>query len=385
MSLKVLMMGGRRCGKTSALASMFDQMTNGETKKYLTVNNSTILEEKIDSQTGKLEKQDSLINKKLELEYFITNRKNRNRTFLVDSGPTMFYWDYKMKVKIPGTKKETEIEFRDSNGEYFDAGGKHHQETIDYIKDCDVFVVVVDVPYLMEGSNAENMAANVVDSIHTFLTEIDNDNGRKAKQVIFVPIKCEKWIHEGRVDDVVSKIEKTYDSTIQHLKATGKTEISIIPIQTAGDIVFSELRDPYLVVNTLLIDQERKCSKISDRLVVLGNGENYKLLDNEVVNEDYKAVFPGTSIPKPYCWYHLPTDKDAEYRPHNCEQLSLHIIRFMFNKLKSETKDGFFARWMQKWFGSISKEDMQNALDGISRENLIKDNEEGIKIIKKCF
>ena len=26
MALKVLMMGGRRCGKTSALASLFDQM-----------------------------------------------------------------------------------------------------------------------------------------------------------------------------------------------------------------------------------------------------------------------------------------------------------------------------------------------------------------------
>lgn len=45
-NLKVLMMGGRRCGKTSALASLFDQMIHGKTNEFLTVCDKTILEEK---------------------------------------------------------------------------------------------------------------------------------------------------------------------------------------------------------------------------------------------------------------------------------------------------------------------------------------------------
>lgn len=44
--LKVLMVGGRRCGKTSALASMFEQMINGEVKNYFTVSDRTHLETK---------------------------------------------------------------------------------------------------------------------------------------------------------------------------------------------------------------------------------------------------------------------------------------------------------------------------------------------------
>ena len=44
--LKVLMMGGRRCGKTSALACLFEQMVNGPVKNYFTVSDQTIRETK---------------------------------------------------------------------------------------------------------------------------------------------------------------------------------------------------------------------------------------------------------------------------------------------------------------------------------------------------
>ena len=75
-NLKVLMMGGRRCGKTSALASLFDQMIHGKTNEFLTVCDKTVLEEK----DG--EKQDSLTGKRLELEHFIS--KGKNNTFIAN-------------------------------------------------------------------------------------------------------------------------------------------------------------------------------------------------------------------------------------------------------------------------------------------------------------
>lgn len=380
--LKVLMMGGRRCGKTSALASMFNQMIHGATNNFLTVCDNTILETKNISGTNRTEKQDSLADKRLELEYFIS--KGGYETFLVDAGPTSSYWDYKLQIQIPGTNKKTEIEFRDSAGEFFEAGGRYHNDTVEYIKDCDVFVVVVDTPYLMSGTNVENFAANVVDSIHTFLTQIDNDNGRKVKQVLFVPIKCEKWIQDGLVDKVIAKVQETYGTTIRHLEATGKTEISIIPIQTAGDILFSELRDVYILVNTVT-NKIQKCSKITERLVVLANGKNHRITDLEILNEDIEAKFSGTNISRPAAWYHLPNDRKAEYRPHNCEQLPLHIIRFMFNKIESEAMGGFFGNLFGRIFGTITKDDMREALREISSADMIKDNVEGIKTIKKIF
>lgn len=378
-NLKVLMMGGRRCGKTSALASLFDQMIHGKTNEFLTVCDKTVLEEK----DG--EKQDSLTGKRLELEHFIS--KGKNNTFLADKSPTMNYWKYVLQLQIPGTDKRMEVEFLDSAGEFFDAGGKHHNETVSFVRECDVFVVIVDTPYLMAGSKVEAEAANVIDSIHTFLMQTDSDNGRKAKQVLFVPIKCEKWVKDGRIEDVVKAIEEKYDATIRDLKASNKTEISIIPIETAGDIIFAELKDPYILFNTQN-NQAVKCAKISDRLVLLSDGKNRKIQDCEILNDDPEGVFKFgeevSGIVRPNAWFHLRNEPKAAYSPNNCEQLPLHIIRFMFNKKKAESWGGIIGD-LVSFFGGISSKDMQKALDSLSQANLIKDSGEGIKVIKKCF
>lgn len=368
-------MGGRRCGKTSALASLFFQMIHGKTNEVLTVCDKTVPDPKLESLT----------NKRLELEHFIS--KGGNNTFLVDENPSTYVCDRTLQLQIPGTNKRMDILFRDSPGEYFDAGSFHHNEVVDFIKDCDVFVVVVDTPYLMSGNKIEAEAANVIDSIHTFLMQIDNDKGRHAKQVIFVPIKCEKWAKEGKIDSVIEAVEKFYSATIKDLKASNKTELSIIPIQTAGDIIFSDLRKPYILFNTLNNKQER-CAKISDRLVTLHTGKNHKVEDHEIVNVDLEGVFvvggKPTSIARPSAWYRLPADHKAQYSPYNCEQLPLHIIRFMFNKKKAESWGGILGDLIS-FFGGISSKDMQKVLDKLSQENLIKDSGDGIKIIKKCF
>lgn len=384
MALKVLMMGGRRCGKTSALASLFDQMINGATNDYLTVADDTNPNQRNDDGTEKGEKIETLNNKKLELKHFIG--KATNNTFLVDAGPTPNYWDYLLRVQIPGTTKSTHLRFRDANGEFFESGNKHHDDTMRFVQDCDVFIVVVDTPYMMAGKDYENEAANVVNSLHTFLTAIDTSR-TKGKQVIFVPIKCEKWMQEGKADEVVTKVEATYSSTIKHLVATKKTEISIIPIQTAGDILFSDLRDPYILYNTVT-KQTTKCSKLTGNLVILNSGKNHKITEIECLQEDPQGVFSGKGleeIVRPTEWFHHPQGRNPQYAPYNCEQLPLHIIRFMFNKLKAEAPGGIWGKIASIIFGTMTKEDLQNALDKLSKNDLIKDNTEGIKTIKKIY
>lgn len=384
MALKVLMMGGRRCGKTSALASLFDQMINGATNDYLTVADDTNPNQKNDDGTEKEEKIETLNNKKLELKHFIG--KATNNTFLVDAGPTREYWDYTLRIQIPGTSRSTRLHFRDANGEFFESGGSHYDETMRFVQDCDVFIVVVDTPYMMAGKDFENEAANVVGPLHDFLTAVDTSK-TKGKQVIFVPIKCEKWMQEGKADEVVAKVEATYSSTIKHLVATCKTEISIIPIQTAGDILFSDLRNPYILYNSVT-NKKVKCSKFTNRIVTLNNGKNHTITDVETLMEDPQGVFFGKGmedIVRPTEWFHLPQDREAKYAPYNCEQLPLHIIRFMFNKLKAEAPGGLLGRLLSIIFGTITKEDLQKVLNMLSKYDLIKDNTEGIKTIKKIY
>ena len=79
------------------------------------------------------------------------------------------------------------------------------QEINNYIAANDVFVVMVDTPYLMDNSEAMCDAVNCISDIHNSLTNINDQNGTKAKMVVFVPIKCEKWVKEGRIKEVVDK------------------------------------------------------------------------------------------------------------------------------------------------------------------------------------
>lgn len=385
--LKVLMMGGRRCGKTSALASMFDQMINGQTNSILTVADRTVRE----CKDGEM--QDMLGDKKSELKYFIG--RNLNGTFMVDKSPTKNYWDYLLSVQLPGNaSRHMQIRFRDANGEFFEAGGLHHNETMEFVKECDVFIVIVETPYLMAGEDYENEQANVVDSIHTFLTAIDQDGSHKSKQVIFVPIKCEKWMKAKKtaknpnaetIEDVVKKVEEIYGKTIKDLSQNNRTEISIIPIETAGDIVFEELRDAYLLVNTIT-KETIKCAKDDDETVIDRNGQYIEVESHHVVNEDPEAIFYNTSIPRRTPWFSLYKEQGkASYKPQNCEQLTLHIIRFMFNKAEDEAIGGFWGEIFKFLFGTLTKQDLQNVLSQLNKNKYIKDSGDGIKIIKTCF
>ena len=101
-ALKVLMVGGRRCGKTSALAVMFDQMIKGKTNNFFTVADTTVIETKGD------ETQDTLTSKTTGLKLFL--EKPTTNTFLVDSEPTNYDWKYTCKLTLPGTSKRLEIE-----------------------------------------------------------------------------------------------------------------------------------------------------------------------------------------------------------------------------------------------------------------------------------
>lgn len=388
--LKVLMMGGRRCGKTSALASLFDQMINGDVKNYFTVADRTVLE------TKGFEKQDSLGDKTLELQHMLEVNKNNSNIFLVDKGPTNYFWDYKLHLQVPGKSREMDIEFRDANGEFFELSGIHAQETSDYIKNCDVFVIVIDTPYLMGPveettkdvcSDSINLGTNRVMDIQNFLTNINDNEGKDAKMVVFVPLKCEKWVKEKRINEVVKRIKVVYGTCIKNLLAYSKMNISIIPMETSGNIMFSELRKAYLYND---IEGPVRCCKIDDDIIRLENGDNEPFMEGDI-QDDPESVIVGTKLMRPYAWYHI-NPEDHSFAPRNCDQLPLHILRFMLAKLyDAETrKSGGLLGWftdlirkIKQILGSMDPKELQQIIGQMQRNGVIKDSGYGIEILKK--
>ena len=369
------MMGGHRCGKTSVLTSMFYQAINGDLCNILTLNNATTIDY-LEHPNKLLELQ----NKRFELQKFIS--KGNNYIFLTDQNPTMTIGDHTLRLQLPGTGRYMEIVFRDCPGTLFYPESHLFDNAMNAMKECDVFIVVVDTPYLMVGNDGEKEVANIKDSIHTFLT---NMNRNEAVQVIFVPVKCERWMKEGKIDSVTQAVEELYASTIRDLLATEEIEVSIIPVETAGDIVFEELRKSYVLCNNETGRQER-CSlvEMNDTIVRLVNGRIHQLRDSESVLEDMTSFFPFTSIEHRNAWYSLWHNPKATYSPHNCEQLLIHILRFIYKKYIPKQ-----LRYIMppiSPFGGITIEEMKYILRELSRTGLIKDSGDGIKILKsyKC-
>ena len=410
--LKVLMMGGQRVGKSSALAAIMDAFISGAEKDILTAKDSTTLT-KIEG-----EKQTSIASKLAEVKEMLV--KNSGKTIIVNSGKTNKKWNYNLELTLTGTTDSMNITFTDVNGEFFEGGNIHQEEIIDLVKEYDVFIVAIDTPFLMESKNDDsdlvnsvvNEAYNCTLSIHTFLTQINDNDGKDAKLVIFTPIKCEYWAKRNLLDKVAEAVKDDYKTSINALRKYKSVQLEILPVQTVGSAEFSEHLEALICEWTekrfIFFSNEcsSKCSELQNGNIRLSNGDIRAKSSFKKIQEDLDAVLiPDTDIIRPNSWFRIDS---PVYKPHNCEQLALHILEFMLAKVvdakitEEQNQNplirgiriaanfilnvGTLGLWEKlcDLFGGISIEQMQNAMKKLNDRNLIKHSGEGITILETC-
>lgn len=119
-------------------------------------------------------------------------------------------------------------------------------------------------------------------------------------------------------------------------------------------------------------------------------------MPEETVVEDSQSVIAGTTMLRPYAWYTI-NQKDSSFAPKNCDQLPLHIIRFMLTKLmdaeESVKHEGllgdiydFFRdviNSIRKRFGTMDTNELKQIIGNMQRNGVIKDTGDGIEIIKR--
>ena len=417
-TLKVLMMGGRRAGKTSVLAGLVNTMINGDIKNLLAINDVTVL----------MPDQESLDNKIERLKESVEGRSGK--TFLVDDSKTSSFSTHSLQFEIPGTSNNMTIEFQDANEEFYESrasddthGGApiSKEQIIDAVKEADVYVIAIDTPYLMEAVNpgnelcdeSINMAYNHVDDIHSYLTYIDDKDGADAKLVLFVPIKCEKWVHRGEADKVTQRIKDVYKTVFKALDDYKNLQVDIIPVETVGAIEFKEHQTAMICSNNDIV--ARKCCVLNGETEVrFGDGTCRQIMQDDIIDEDAEGkISEFHSIIRPYSWFHVTGN---EYAPHNCEQLAYYILQFVLKKylflknLEAEKKEkerkkkswwkytkiaiiAFFSipfaiiywaagKLIEK-MGTISYEELKTLVTSIESRGLIKHNTEGICNVKK--
>lgn len=407
--LKVLMMGGQRAGKTSMLAGLIETITKGKVKELVEVQGVSSQEE----ANRKLEKSIESLKYHLVTSY--------GKTFLIDDNKTSAFDDYTLQFRIPNTDNYMKIVFTDANGEFYDMGRLHDAEIREKIRSYDVFLIAIDTPNLMEAVNSQNKSCNEainnsynhVNDIYTFMSELDDKNGADAKLVIFVPLKCEKWIKEGKIDDVKKRIFTVYEPTLHALSRYINVEMDIIPVQTVGNIIFQEQCKANLCVTK---DGARRCAIVDNKSKVRYEDGSIEVIDikcHKFIEDPDAVIREGSSLVRANSWF---TTVGKEYAPQNCDQLAFYILKFYLAKVlfaqkveelqsrKNKWKWGkriaivvfgvafgllgaaaayFTSKYLSKKFGTITVEQMLSLINKLQESGFIKSNCDGIETIKE--
>lgn len=400
--IKVLMMGARRAGKTSVLSGLYSLITSEILQGVLCVKDVTSNRNAVDMLSCKAEDMRRLL------------KEHYNKTILMDENATSTYLDYTFEVSIPENRGSLRLTFTDANGEFYATGAIEAENVKARIPGYDIIIVAIDTPFLMEAFNKDNSlctktvgeAYNQVRNVHTLLANIDDNEGNDAKLIFFVPIKCERWVHEERINEVTECIEMVYSTPLKALCAYQNVEVVILPVETVGSLEFDSHREA-MVLSGASYTKER-CAFYDSGHILLSNGTFYKPKFNDLVQPDGEALIEGVNIKRPNSWFYVT---DTEYAPHNCDQLAYYILQFalsksLYAKKAKKKKHGWFVkslRYMAAFalggvpgvtilmiydysimrMGSIKLEKLQKAIDTIRQRGVWKITGEGIKVLNK--
>ena len=298
-SMSVCMMGARGVGKTSVLTSMFHDLNS--------VNESTALQlvTAPDPGSDKNTTETLIIERYNELNEMFRSVGQSELVMNAGIAGDFEERDYYFRFGIKGKSTRIDLHIKDFPGEFV----KDRPEAVKtFIDESNAIIIAIDTPHMMEHNGAYCEAKNRVSAITDFFidsfSQLEDD-----KLVLFVPLKCEKYYKENRMDEVCGAVEREYARLIEFL-STGSvkhhTACAVTPILTVGDVVFKHF--------------------ITDE-----NGEV------KVVGPDRlpaKAVYSFTS-------------REAQYSPKYCEQPLCYLLTFV-TKLYQRNKSAGSGSFLKK-------------------------------------
>ncbi len=361
MAHQILMLGGRRSGKSSILAAIVHAL--GQNSELFSITDQT------DYTVGGV----SLKAKRIEIDNYLKERKNisLNSQFLVDMQQTKGTGTFKLDSQIHG-KYKVSFDFVDVKGEAMEVDSVEHKEVKGFVPNCDVFIIAIDTPYLMQDINENiNTVWNRTGEITDMLADIKIENEEIDKKLIILcPVKCEKWTQSGHADDVTKRVCEAYKQLINNWVTHPAVDIWVMPIETAGGIVHSKLLDG----GSLFRGKDDRtgvlCSKNElTGQIMLGNGEIVPLTgdctfelfrdsdrksnpEDRKKDDENKLKFDYTYIP--LSWYKV---NGKGFSPARCEQPAYHIFRFLVKKEEKavlmEQRAVEAAPWWKRWWKKL--------------------------------
>lgn len=336
LKVQVMMVGGRRCGKTSILAAMKANFEEHFAKTSLTVS------------FGDLDTLEVLEAKNNEIaDYFLGAE---NRTFTPDSNPTEDMMTYTYSIGIAEKRGKIKVDFVDYPGEWL-TDKEHNNNLLECMKKTQVIIVAIDTPHLMEEDGRFNEHRNFCRRTSEMLKMALEETSCGKMLVLFVPLKCEKYLCDGKMEEVREKTEEAYNTLINYLaRSQTKYEVAVTPIFTLGGAAFSHF------------ERDKQTGKI-------------KMNDKFHTPENAIYYFPDITVKKP--------------APKYCEQPIVYLLAYLMQMAGDikEEKYGIANFWgklgikFQEWvFNTASASDYLNQKDVVL--NRIKKENDGYHIIQ---
>ena len=290
IDIKVCMLGARGVGKTSVLTSIF---YDGNSKEGFY---GTKIRLMATPDTG------AELNKQRErLSDVFKHREN-----IAAIGGTSGVSEFKLMLGLLNDEANINLLITDYPGEKVVSDESYVAERI---RESQVVIVAIDTPYLMEDNGIHDEEKNQTSIIKQFL--LDNVGSLKEKIVLFVPLKCEKYLDLKRDKStrtdcselLADKVESQYKDVVDELKKTKNVAVAITPILTMGGVAF---------------DQFAANSEG-------GTGAKYRFYDGETAD--------GTN---------------AKYTPLFCSQPIFYLLSFVTRQYKLQRNSvDIFGRFLQ--------------------------------------
>lgn len=257
------MLGGKRCGKTTVLASMCNEIDKAlaGTNMSLVVTNDQTRNELSNAITN-------IIQKVKVFEKPLTRTE-------VDENPTSAQKTYSFGLSMGQNNKGIPFQIHDIPGEWLT--NENQDKVRGLIHNSQVIIIAIDTPYLFakmmsdKGYGYYHEAYNKPLEIANFFKNSLSVNDIESRLILFVPIKCERYYHLthtpqlnafGRdyMQEIVEAVGDGYKDLMQYLRSNPQLvlncTVAITPILSAGGIDFVQFKHDEETGKTVSLYQE---------------------------------------------------------------------------------------------------------------------------------
>lgn len=242
-TIKVLMLGGRRCGKTTILANMCKNVREvlshsaNEGPTLFTLNKEP---ESIVKLNNAIRCIDALFENHTCFEEFI-----------IDDNQTREEGHIVLRLTPNDHSDSLKFDFIDIPGEWCIS---NPDKVVEHICNAQVIILAIDTPSMIEENGVYfeycNKHEEIVDMLHRALSDDFIQDERSQKLILMVPLKCEKYLirNDGVVQPdqmkrICGAVKQHYADLIAFLRDethSNKITLAITPILTICEVRWAE-------------------------------------------------------------------------------------------------------------------------------------------------